>query len=88
MNSYLENATPHAVAGNTDAQCTIASMYQCGFGVQRDFLEAERWLLKQRNRLVPWRGTTLGRFTLRNFLVLKAVGRSSKMLGQSCGTRF
>ena len=52
----LENAMPHALAGNPDAQCTIALMYECGFGIQRDFLEAERWLLKatQQNSALAW----------------------------------
>jgi TPR repeat protein len=42
----LRNTMPHALAGNSDAQCTIALLYQAGWGVQRDALEAERWLLK------------------------------------------
>jgi TPR repeat protein len=44
--SALKNAMRHALAGNSDAQCTIALLYQSGWGVQRDALEAERWLLK------------------------------------------
>lgn len=42
----LRLAMPHAVNGNSDAQTTVASLYQCGLGVERDVLEAERWLLK------------------------------------------
>lgn len=42
----LKNAMPHALAGNPDAQIMIGLLYQCGWGVQRDVLEAERWLLK------------------------------------------
>lgn len=42
----LENAMPYALAENPDAQCVIALVYEAGWGVQRDFLEAERWLLK------------------------------------------
>jgi TPR repeat protein len=42
----LKNAMPHALAGNSDAQCTISLLYQLGWGVQRDAREAERWLLK------------------------------------------
>jgi TPR repeat protein len=42
----LKNAMPHALAGNSDAQCTIALLYQLGWGVQRNAREAERWLLK------------------------------------------
>ena len=36
---------PAAMDGNSDAQTTVALLYQCGFGVNRDVLEAERWLL-------------------------------------------
>lgn len=52
----LENAMPDALAGNPDAQCQIASMYECGFGVPRDFLEAERRLLKatKQNSALAW----------------------------------
>jgi TPR repeat protein len=52
----LENAMPHALAGNPDAQCTVALKYESGFGIQRDFLEARRWLLKatQQNSSLAW----------------------------------
>jgi TPR repeat protein len=40
----LSRAIPHAIEGNSDAQTTIALHYQCGPGVSRDVLEAERWL--------------------------------------------
>ena len=52
----LETAMPHALAGNPDAQCQIALMYECGFGVQSDLLEAERWLLKatKQNSALAW----------------------------------
>ena len=42
----LENAMPFAVTGNPDAQCMVSLLYQCGFGVERNLVEAERWLLK------------------------------------------
>jgi len=41
----LRLAMPHAIEGNSDAQTTVALLYQCGLGVNRDVLEAERWLL-------------------------------------------
>jgi TPR repeat protein len=41
--SVLKLAMPHATAGNPDAQGMVALLYQCGFGVGRDVLEAERW---------------------------------------------
>jgi TPR repeat protein len=52
----LKNAMPHALAGNADAQCTIALLYESGWGVERDFLEAERWLLKAaaQNSALAW----------------------------------
>ena len=52
----LENAMPQALAGNSDAQCMIALLYETGLGVQRDVLEAERWLLKAtaQNNCVAW----------------------------------
>lgn len=45
----LKRAMPHAIAGNADAQCTIALMYENGFGVERNVVEAERWLVKAAN---------------------------------------
>lgn len=52
----LQNAMPHALGGNADAQCTIALLYESGWGVQRDSLEAERWLLKAaaQNSALAW----------------------------------
>lgn len=40
--TVLKLASPHAVAGNPDAQCMVAILHQCGFGVERNVLEAER----------------------------------------------
>jgi TPR repeat protein len=42
----LENAMPFAATGDPDAQCMVSLLYQCGLGVERDLVEAERWLLK------------------------------------------
>jgi TPR repeat protein len=49
-------AMPHAIRGNSDAQTTVALLYQSGLGVERDVLEAERWLLKaaEQNNPVAW----------------------------------
>jgi len=54
--AVLKLASPHAVAGNSDAQCMVALLHQCGFGVERNVLEAERWLLKaaEQNNPVAW----------------------------------
>jgi TPR repeat protein len=52
----LEKALPHAIAGNADAQCTIALLYQGGLGVPTNVLEAERWLLRatEQNSALAW----------------------------------
>jgi TPR repeat protein len=52
----LYKALPHAVVDNADAQCTIALLYQCGFGVPQNFLEAESWLLRatEQNSALAW----------------------------------
>lgn len=42
----LKLTLPAAMDGNSDAQTTVALLYQCGLGVNRDVLEAERWLLR------------------------------------------
>jgi TPR repeat protein len=44
--SVLQMALPYAVAGNSTAQVTVAFLYESGLGVERDVLEAERWLIK------------------------------------------
>ena len=56
----LENAMPHALAGNPDAHCIIALMYESGLGVQTDFLEAERWLLMATKQNSPLAWHNLG----------------------------
>src|SRR5271168_2716923 len=63
----LKNAMPDALAGNSDAECTIALLYQAGWRVYRDFLETERWLLKATVQSSPfaWHtsfSTSLGYF--------------------------
>jgi TPR repeat protein len=52
----VELTLPHAIAGNSDAQTQLSLLYQLGFGVERDELEAERWLLKaaEQNNPVAW----------------------------------
>jgi TPR repeat protein len=52
----LKLALPAAIDGNPDAQATVALLYQCGLGVNRDVLEAERWLLMaaERGSVVAW----------------------------------
>ena len=52
----LKLALPAAIDGNSDAQTTVALLYQCGVGVNRDVLEAERWLLMaaERDNPVAW----------------------------------
>jgi hypothetical protein len=52
----LEKVMPQAFAGNADAQCTIALMYEGGLGVERNVGEAERWLLQatEQNSALAW----------------------------------
>jgi TPR repeat protein len=52
----LEKAMPQAIAGNADAQCTLALMYEGGLGVERNVVEAERWLLQatKQNSALAW----------------------------------
>jgi TPR repeat protein len=52
----LRIASPHAQAGNSDAQCMISLLYQNGLGVARDLAAAEAWLLKaaQQDSPVAW----------------------------------
>jgi uncharacterized protein len=54
--SAFQMALPHAKAGNADAQVMVSLLYEHGFGVARDVLEAERWLLKaaEQNSAVAW----------------------------------
>ena len=54
--SVLKMALPHAKAGNSWAQCTIALLYQCGLAVERNAVEAERWFLMaaEQNNPVAW----------------------------------
>lgn len=56
----LKNAMPHALAGNPDAQCMVALLYETGWAVQRDVLEAERWLLKATAQDSPVAWNNLG----------------------------
>jgi TPR repeat protein len=52
----LRTAMPHAIAGNSNAQCMISLLYQHGFGVTKDLAEAERWLLlaAKQDNAVAW----------------------------------
>jgi TPR repeat protein len=52
----LQQALPHASAGNPVAQSTVSLLYQCALGVERDLLKAEEWLLKAaaQNDPVAW----------------------------------
>jgi TPR repeat protein len=56
----LKLALPAAMDGNSDAQTIVALLYQCGLGVNRDALEAERWLLRAAERGNPVAWNNLG----------------------------
>jgi TPR repeat protein len=52
----LRIALPAAMAGNSGAQSTISLLYQCGYGLPQDLIEAERWLLRatEQDDAVAW----------------------------------
>jgi|SRR6267378_1062194 len=54
--SVLKLLMPYAAAGNSDAQTMLAVLYQSGFGVERNILEAERWLVRAaaQDNAVAW----------------------------------
>ena len=54
----LKNAMPYALAGNSDAQCTIALLYEAGWGVKGMFLRRNAGCLKQQRRIALWHGIT------------------------------
>jgi uncharacterized protein len=56
----LRLTMPHAMRGNSDAQTDLSLLYQAGFGVDRDVLEAERWLLKAAEQHNPVAWNNLG----------------------------
>jgi len=66
--SVLKLVMPYAAAGNSDAQTMLAVLYQSGFGVERNILEAERWLVRAAAQDNAVDGIIWGRFTLRNSL--------------------
>ena len=56
----LKLALPAATDGNSEAQIMVALLYTCGLGVNRDVLEAERWLLMAAERGNPVAWNNLG----------------------------
>jgi|ERR1700730_1508926 len=58
--SVLKLAMPHSAAGSSDAQTMLALLYQCGFGVERNILEAERLLVKAAEQGNPVAWNNLG----------------------------
>jgi TPR repeat protein len=46
----------HAQAGNSDAQCAMALLYEAGWGVPRDVAKAKQWLIKaaEQGNAVAW----------------------------------
>jgi localization factor PodJL len=46
----------HAQAGNSDAQCAMALLYEAGWGVPRDVEKAKQWLIKaaEQDNAVAW----------------------------------
>ena len=52
----LRSALPFAEAGNADAQCMIALLYECGYGVPQDAVIAESWLRRavEQDHALAW----------------------------------
>ena len=48
----LRTTLPHAMAGNSDAQCMVSLLCQNGFGVSKDLAEAERWLSRRPSKVI------------------------------------
>jgi uncharacterized protein len=70
----------YAQAGDSNAQCLIAWLYECGFGVQKDVNEAEGWLRKaaEQDNPVAWNNlgtllTMIGKFEATKQCYQKAV---------------
>jgi uncharacterized protein len=91
----LKTALPHALAGNSDAQCTIALVYELGWGVQRDVREAERWLLRATAQDSPLAWHNLGSLYFMQYPELKhkwSEGREcwerAAELGFNCGAPY
>ena len=74
----LKLALPAAMDGNSDAQTTVALLYECGLGVNRDVLEAERWLLMAAERDNPVAWNNLGHCMPRRLLNLGIDGMPHK----------
>lgn len=88
----LNNAMPHALVGNSDAQSTIALVYENCWGVQKDVLEAERWLLKATAQDSPLAWHNLGTMYAMKYPILeqrwdeaRRCWERAKELGFDCG---
>lgn len=46
----------HAQAGNSNAQCAMALLYEAGWGVPRDVEKAKQWLIKaaEQDNAIAW----------------------------------
>ena len=52
----------HAQAGNSDAQCAMALLYEAGWGVPRDVEKAKQWLIKAAEQDNPVAWNNLGTY--------------------------
>jgi len=52
----LRSAVPFAEQGNSDAECMVSLLYQCGYGVPQDAVIAEEWLRRavEQDNPVAW----------------------------------
>jgi TPR repeat protein len=78
-----EYALPYAQAEDSDAQCLISLLYECGFGVRRDIEEAERWLRKavEKDNPVAWNNLGTLLTARRNFEEAKRCYQRAASLG-------
>jgi len=80
----------HAQAGNSDAQCAMALLYEAGWGVPRDVEKAKQWLIKaaEQDNAVAW--NNLGTYYAQEGLKRSAFQcfERAKQLGLKVGHPF
>jgi len=93
--SVRKLALPHATVGDPDAQCMLALLYQCGLAVDRNVLEAERWLLLAAKQDHPLAWNNLGSLYASKLPELKprwenawACYQKAKDLGFACAEPY
>jgi uncharacterized protein len=77
----FRSVAPFAEAGDSEAQCMLSLLYQCGYGVEKDAVTAERWLIRaaEQGSALAW--NNLGTLYL---LDLPGVPRDPKKAEECC----